>query len=290
MLSIFAEPISSGPLRQAPISSEPIGQRIAVATREPETNRTQLFEGASRGNETGMEPTERDLPAETPEEFEIVLGRRQIASVLFVATVILALFSAVSYLAGKSTSPKKIMPVAPAGAAAVSVPATEVSTPASTATPSPMISASIARSALPPAVKPAIGAAKSPALNTSIPNASPIKVAPINAAAKTPAPRSVTPASAAPGVLPEVSTDLPMFAEPVAGAMYLQMGAVDKGAAAIFAEGLRKRGFRSFVATGPNASLFRVLIGPLRDAAAYTSTKDALDRMGVNTFGRTYEK
>src|SRR5579863_8991262 len=105
MLSIFAEPISSGPLRQAPISSEPIGQRIAVATREPETNRTQLFEGASRGNETGMEPTERDLPAETPEEFEIVLGRRQIASVLFVATVILALFSAVSYLAGKSTSP-----------------------------------------------------------------------------------------------------------------------------------------------------------------------------------------
>jgi len=81
-----------------------------------------------------------------------------------------------------------------------------------------------------------------------------------------------------------------MFAEPVGGGMYLQMGAVDKGAAAIFAEGLRKRGFPSFVATGPNATLFRVLIGPLRDAAAYARTKDALDRMGVNTFGRTYEK
>jgi len=61
------------------------------------------FEGAAEVERTALE-----LPAETPEEFEIVLGRRQIASVLFVATVILALFSAVSYLAGKSISPKKI--------------------------------------------------------------------------------------------------------------------------------------------------------------------------------------
>jgi cell division septation protein DedD len=37
-----------------------------------------------------------------PAEFEIVMGRRQLASVLFVATVVVATFSAVSYLAGKS--------------------------------------------------------------------------------------------------------------------------------------------------------------------------------------------
>jgi hypothetical protein len=33
-----------------------------------------------------------------------------------------------------------------------------------------------------------------------------------------------------------------------------------------------------------------VLIGPLRDTAAYTRAKDELDRIGVNTFGRKYEK
>jgi len=283
MLSIFAEPIAQEPIRQeADVPEPPQEKRGAL-----------LFEDAAE-----MEPAELERPVETPEEFEIVLGRRQIASVLFVATVILALFSAVSYLAGKSLSPKKITPVA------VSVPPTEVSTPVPTpAVPTyPVINASIALS---PPQKAAIGAAKSPTLNTSIPNASsttvapkivaakslaPGSVAPITAAPKPVAPKSVTPASTAPAVLPEVSSEAPMFAEPVAGAMYLQMGAVDKGAAAIFAEGLRKRGFPSFVATGPNASLFRVLIGPLRDTAAYTRTKDALDRIGVNTFGRTYEK
>jgi cell division protein FtsN len=282
MLSIFAEPIAQEPIRQeADVPEPPQEKRGAL-----------LFEDAAE-----MEPAELERPVETPEEFEIVLGRRQIASVLFVATVILALFSAVSYLAGKSLSPKKITPVA------VSVPPTEVSTPVPTpAVPTyPVINASIALS---PPQKAAIGAAKSPTLNTSIPKASPTtaastsvapksvtatSVAPKTVAPMTVATRSVTPTSV-PVAIPEASTEAPMFAEPAPGAMYLQMGAVDKGAAAIFAEGLRKRGFPSFVATGPNASLFRVLIGPLRDTAAYTRTKDALDRIGVNTFGRTYEK
>jgi hypothetical protein len=262
MLSIFAEPIAQ----------ERISQEIFVPEPQQEIRGAPSFADAAEAD-----PVEPELPAETPEEFEIVLGRRQIASVLFVATVILALFSAVSYLAGKSISPKKAVPemstVPAATVPAVSSRAAEVSTPVPTVptVPAvPMIDASIALSAPLPAVKPAIGVAKSPAQNAHT--------------------ISVAPRSVAPAVLPEVSTDAPIFAEPVVGAMYLQMGAVDKGAAAIFAEGLRKRGLPSFVASGPNATLFRVLIGPLRDAAAYTRTKDALDRMGVNTFGRTYEK
>src|SRR5580693_18174 len=197
MLSIFAEPIAQEPIRQeADVPEPPQEERGAL-----------LFEDAAE-----MEPAELERPVETPEEFEIVLGRRQIASVLFVATVILALFSAVSYLAGKSISPKKIAPVA------VSVPPTEVSTPVPTPT-IPVIDASIALSA--PPQKAAIGPAKSPTLNTSIPNASsttvapkivaakslaPASVAPITAAPKPVTPKSVTPASTAPAVLPEVSS------------------------------------------------------------------------------------
>src|SRR5689334_2883758 len=54
-------------------------------------------------------PAEAVLEAtnDKTDEFEIVMGRRQVASVLFVATVIVAVLSSVSYLAGKSLSPKK---------------------------------------------------------------------------------------------------------------------------------------------------------------------------------------
>lgn len=48
-----------------------------------------------------------------PSDFEIVMGRSQIASVLFLGIVILVAFSAVSYLAGRSFVPR---PPAPAPA------------------------------------------------------------------------------------------------------------------------------------------------------------------------------
>ena len=231
-----------------------------MAERELETCRAPSFEGAAEVERTALE-----LPAETPEEFEIVLGRRQIASVLFVATVILALFSAVSYLAGKSISPKKITPgMAAVPASAVLAMPAAVS-PASS--PASAIDGNIVPYVPPPAATPATKVAKTRARNANA---------------------STTSVAAA--VLPEVSTEAPMFAEPVAGGMYLQMGAVGKGAAAIFAGGLRKQGFPSFVAAGPSESQYRVLIGPLWDTVTYNRTKDALDRMGVNTFGRTYEK
>jgi cell division protein FtsN len=44
-------------------------------------------------------------------EFEFVLGRRQIASLLFVATVVLMICVAISYLAGKSMSAKAPLPI-----------------------------------------------------------------------------------------------------------------------------------------------------------------------------------
>src|SRR5208283_806794 len=57
--------------------------------------------------------------AEAP-EFEFVLGRRQIASLLFVATVVLMICVAISYLAGKSMSAKA--PAPPAAAVVVREP------------------------------------------------------------------------------------------------------------------------------------------------------------------------
>ncbi len=143
------------------------------------------------------------------EEFEIVLGRRQLASVLFVATVAIAVFSSISYIAGKSLAPppKKI----------------EV-----------------------------------------------IRTVPVI---------QTVPAEA-------VKPEPPIFAEPRQGPLYLQMGAVEKGIAVIFAEGLRKRGFEAFVAPGPNEKIFRVLIGPLADERAFARARDAAGALGLSTFAR----
>jgi cell division septation protein DedD len=177
-----------------------------------------------------------DAPTESPEdaattaaaettetaEFEIVIGRRQLSSLLFVATVVIVTFSAVSYLVGRSVTPREV-----SAAAAQTAP----STPATP--PIPVINATIA-----------------PATTRAEP---------------------------------------PLFADPQLRKTYIQMGAVEKGLAIIFAEGLRRRGLDGFVAPGPSDRLFRVLIGPFPDEAAYKRVKNQVDQIGLNTFPRRYE-
>jgi len=165
-------------------------------------------------NPTDPENTLEDAPRE-PEEFEFVLGRRQIASLLFVFSVVLMICVAASYTAGKSTVPKPTPPVA------------------------------AAREPDPP----------------------PIVMY-----------QEAAPAAAEP----------PLFAEPKIGSVYIQMAAIEKGVAVIFAEGLRKRGLPAFVASGPSEKIFRVLIGPLPDPASYVKVKDTVDKIGLATFARKY--
>jgi cell division septation protein DedD len=52
--------------------------------------------------------TADDSSAEDSAEFEIVLGRRQVASTSLVAIVLVSVFSGVSYLIGKSMAPKAV--------------------------------------------------------------------------------------------------------------------------------------------------------------------------------------
>jgi hypothetical protein len=184
------------------------------------------------------EPRPRDL-AEVPEtapaepvtvsleksEFEIVLGRLQVASVLFLFTVILVIFSAGSYLAGRAVSARN----------------TDRSAPATTPAPAP-----------------------APILEATI--------------TKAPSPAAV-PAKPEP----------PVFSDPRKGSVYLQVGAVDEGIAALLVAGLRHRGFQSFAAPGPTEKTFRVLVGPLATPDAFADTRDAISRIGLITFVRKYE-
>jgi cell division septation protein DedD len=176
------------------------------------------------------EAAEEAVPEAVPDspekpEFEFVLGRRQVASVMFVFTIVLMLCVAASYLAGKSMAPRA---------------------PAQAADPAP-----------------------APAPSQAVP------------VVREPDPPPVV-------LMQEPAPEPPIFAEMKNGSVYIQMGAVEKGVAAIFAEGLRKRGLEAFVATGPNEKIFRVLIGPLADPAAYARAKDTVDKIGLATFARKF--
>ena len=158
-------------------------------------------------------------------EYEIVLGRRQIASLLFIAIVLAVVFSAVSYLAGRTAAPKPVqLPPAP---------------------PAPAIEATT--SVLP--AEPALPIAKR-----------------------------------------DNKPEPPIFAQPLPGAVYIQMGAVDKGMAMVFAAGLRKYGFDGFVAPGPSEKIFRVLIGLLPDPDSFRRAKAAVDALDLGTFARRYQQ
>ncbi len=159
-------------------------------------------------------------PAIEKPEFELVVGRRQIASLLFVSTVLVMICVAAAYMAGKAMSGKVSAPAASPVAAA----------------------ASVVREPDPP---------------------------PIN-------------------LNQEPAPEPPLFAEPKNGSVYIQIGAVERGIALVLAEGLRKRGFQSFVGPGPNEKIFRVLIGPLPDPASYMKAKEKVDQIGLSTFARRF--
>jgi cell division septation protein DedD len=164
-------------------------------------------------------------------DFEIVFGRRQMASTGLVVMAALACFSGVFYLIGKSAGAK------------LSAPEVSAATAAPLAAPDTLVPAG-------------------------------------------PIPAVTAPA---PVTNPEASKpQRPLFAEAVTGKVYIQVGAIEKGLAGIWAEGLRTHGLDAFVATGRNDKEWRVLVGPLPDSQAYRQAKETLDKLGVTTFGRRY--
>jgi len=161
------------------------------------------------------------------EDFELVVGRRQVAAITFLALVLVVVCSGGAYLAGKAISAREeaVQPVL---------------LPDPLPAPAPMIEATIVRE---------------------------------------PAP---TPA-------PQPAAEAPLFANPNPKAIYIQVGAVEKGVAMVIAQGLRKYALDSFVAPGPSAKSFRVLIGPFADAEAYQKARNIIDQIGLDNFARRYQ-
>ena len=171
------------------------------------------------------------VPEASPQaatEFEIVLGRRHVASVSFLALVVVALCAGGAYWVGKASSKADVV-------------------------------------------------------------AAPVVVAKVG---PTPAPASLlAPAPApAPVVINAEILEVPLFGQPLKGPLYIQLGSVEKGYAALMAQGVRKVGYPAFVAAGANQNVFRVLVGPFKTAEDYQKAKAEFDGMGLETFSRKYQE
>jgi hypothetical protein len=232
MLSLFADTGAAtvrAPIQPAEAEEPAVSEAATAEAGHPDETET-------RPDETEAGPDEAEAG---PAEFEIVLGRRQVASVLFLAIFVVVVFATLSYVVGKSTSGATTGPQLIAGP------------------PIPMVRAMLT----PPTLIPApVGKRPLPEL------------------------------PAAPVRQPVPGEGPALFAEPIPHQTYIQMAAVEKGVAAIFAEGLRSHGLESFAAPGPSDRIYRVLIGPLADDAAYKRAKEIVGEIGLSTFIRRYQE
>lgn len=68
--------------------------------------------------------------------------------------------------------------------------------------------------------------------------------------------------------------------QPIPGQIYIQVLAVAKPEAEVLVDVLAKKGFKALVAAGPNDKIFRVLVGPAKDAADAGKLKGDLEQAG----------
>jgi cell division protein FtsN len=178
-------------------------------------------------------------------EFELVLGNKQLLSVFFIVVILLGIFFTMGYVVGRNSAP------------------------VDTASRK---SDTYERQNAPSAV---------PASRRETP---PTQSAPVTEQAPAHSgPGKSEPVAQKPIEIPPVTVS-----QPQVGETYLQVVAAAKPEAEVLAEILAKKGFRAFVAPGPNERVFRVLVGPTKDAADLSKLKTDLEAAGVKPFVKKY--
>ena len=198
-------------------------------------------------------------------ESEIVLGNKQLVGIFFVVAILLGVAFAGGYMVGRSSTAKKPATIAATDTAGPTAPnasaaGAAASNPAGgeTRTVSPDASASDQS-----ASSNAAGTAEAP-LGSAKRNKNPEK-----------------PSTSA----PETASATGGFA-PQGGQTFLQVTAVGRDEAAGVADVLRKKGFHAHAVPVPGSSaMYRVIVGPVKDAGDLASTRDELRKAG---FGKVF--
>ncbi len=202
------------------------------------------------------------MPRNEDGEFELVVGNKQLLSIVFILMVVFGVVFSMGYFVGRANSGSD---TPAAGQQAANQPpgrpqavgAEGAATPTPEATPDDSLPAGDAKVTTPDAASSTTPVASATPAAAHTPAATPKPVA-----TPTPAPR--TPVTAV-----------------QAGQTYLQVAAVKKPQAEMLVEVLKEKGFRAMSSqTAPGAELYRALVGPLRDAAEVARTKADLENAG----------
>jgi cell division septation protein DedD len=199
-------------------------------------------------------------------EFELVVGNKQLLSIVFIVMVLFGVVFSMGYFVGRANSSGDEASAAQqAGNQAqgrpTAVGAQNTATPPAGETP----------------LEP--GEAKVTTETAAANSAA--------AAAETPAPT----ATATPAPPPPVKT--PVAAPPSGGLprgqTFLQVAAVGKPQAEMLAEVLKEKGFHALIApVSPDSQIYRTLVGPIRDSAELASTKVKLESAGFKPIVKRY--
>lgn len=181
-------------------------------------------------------------------ESEILLGNKQLLAVFAVVALLLAIAFTGGYMLGKGSASKKpALTTSDTGNEASASPLTK------TVTPDDQSSSEIEK----PPPNSARAPSEKPKLST----------------AQTGHETPITPAK-------EQAAMVPAEAAPRLGQTFLQVSALTHTQAEATAVVLRRQKFRARIAQKPGTALYRVLVGPVKDAGDLSSTRDSLRKIG----------
>jgi cell division septation protein DedD len=192
------------------------------------------------------------MPKNETGEFELVLGNRQLLSGFAVVAILFGVFFAMGYIVGRNSTPSvRTTPELQTSAAASSEPM---------------------RSPAPPAVTP-----PAPPVDSANPAAAPAAEAPPVAAPPVRAPEAAKPAERPAESLAAVPT-----VDTVQPGTYLQVMAIKKQDADVIAKALQGKGFPTLMTPSSREGIFRVMVGPYKDATSLGNAKTELENSGFH--------
>jgi cell division septation protein DedD len=175
-------------------------------------------------------------------EFELILGNRQLISVFLIIVILLGVFFSIGYIVGRNS-----------GTAVVASDTSRTNA----------------------ANKPIVVDSPRPS-DSSVPEPKPAETKPVESRKPSPlAPEKPKPVEPAPTASSGPGSD-----EPHAGQTFLQVVATGHADADLIAETLAKKGFHAIVAPSPTGGMYRVLVGPLKDAGTISETRTKLESAG----------
>jgi cell division septation protein DedD len=187
-------------------------------------------------------------------ETEILLGNKHLLGIFFVIAILLGIAFTGGYMVGRNSAEKS---------AGKSAAAASTGTPDAAATPA--TPSSLETHSVPPAGDGAAGAP--PKADTHAAETAPPEEAPLGSPKRK--------------AIPAAVDNSPTAYLPQTGQTFLQVAAVGRNESDAIADVLNKKGFHAHSVAKPGSTtIYRVLIGPIRDTADLASTRDQLRSNG----------